>query len=261
MVTADKRTHIKTLAIPAVRVLERRGDPAEHDGERALGGISVVDTTELRWFFEGRLPSDVKSWFTRAGTTGAIEERCDRYRLDDRREMGVKRRFRQTLELKVRRSVGEKLVLDSGLAGRLEVWRKWSPAEDLVESDPQAPWVDVHKIVIKRRFSVNGDEIIISESSRAMAGTGCDVEVTAVTVGHIEAWTFAFAAFGSGRSRQSAVVASWQALVADIQCPEQFGLSLGEAGGYPQWLSHLSSLNRVVSPSKVGIPGTCSGAG
>ncbi len=267
MATADENTHIKSLAKLVAQVPEHRGNLAARIGDRVAGvgsaGVgSVVDTTELRWFIEGQLPPDVKSWFTRAGTTGIVEERCDSYRMDDRREMGVKRRFRETLELKVRRSVGEGLVLDSGIAGRLEVWRKWSPAEGLIESDPQVPWVDVHKIVIKRRFSVNGDEIMITSNSRAMAGAGCDVEVTAVTVGGFKAWTFAFAAFGPTASRRSAIVASWHALVADTECPEHLRPSLGQSGGYPEWLARLRSLNQTAFRSTtVGIPGPCREAG
>jgi hypothetical protein len=210
-------------------------------GDAVAGEVSVVDTTEVRWFAEGRLPPEVVSWFTRDDTTGVVETRCDTYRMDLRCEMGVKRRFRETLELKIRRSFGDTVVLDAGLAGRLEVWRKWSPAEGLVEGDGRAPWVDVHKAVVKRRFSLDGDEIILSNDQRTMSGTGCDVEVADVTVGDIEAWTFAFAAFGPPPTRRDALVASWQALAAATPCPERFGPFIGRSYGYPEWLAIVTS--------------------
>jgi hypothetical protein len=68
--------------------------------------ISVLDTTELRWFVPGPLPAHIRSWFT-----GVAEERCDTYLLDGSIDVGVKRRFRETLELKVRQS----------LDGRIEI--------------------------------------------------------------------------------------------------------------------------------------------
>jgi hypothetical protein len=209
--------------------------------------VSVVDTTELRWFTEGRLPPDVKSWFTRAGTTGMVEERCDTYRMDGRYDMGVKRRFREMLELKIRQSVGEDLLLGAGLAGRPEVWQKWSPAEGLVETSGHVPWLDVHKIVVKRRFSVEGDEIALSEETRAMTGAGCDVEVTAITVEDIQAWTFAFAAFGPTTGRRNSLVASWQTLWADAPCPERSRPFSTRATGYPEWLALLTARVRTAS--------------
>ena len=100
---------------------------------RRADAVSVVDTTELRWFVPGPLPPDVRGWFT--GSTGVPEERWDTYLLDGRVDIGVKRRFRETLELKVRQSLDGRVELGDGLGGLLEVWRKWSPAEGLVEDD------------------------------------------------------------------------------------------------------------------------------
>ncbi len=33
-------------------------------------GVTVTDTTELRWFVEGQLPDAVASWFTLDGSKG-----------------------------------------------------------------------------------------------------------------------------------------------------------------------------------------------
>ena len=206
-------------------------------GQTPVAGAVAVETSELRWFFEGQLPPDVMSCFTRAGTTGLLEERYDIYRMDGRGDMGVKRRYRETLELKVCQSAGEHFVLGTGLAGQLELWRRWSPADGLVASVESAPWIEVHKTIVKRRFSVEGEEISISEDSRAMTGAGCDVEIAAVTVGNIEAWTFAFAAYGPARSREISLVRSWQALDVGTPLMEHLGLSVERSCGYPEWLA------------------------
>jgi len=161
----DDRAH-------GVDLMTRRARPGT-PGTRRGEASSVVDTTELRWFVPGPLPADIAGWFR--GSTGVSEERYDTYLLGGRRDTGVKRRFRQTLELKVRQSLEERVELGDGLTGPLEVWRKWSPA-DGPDDVIGGPWVDVHKSVVKRRFSIDGTEIVFSSDLPA-ARPGCDVEL------------------------------------------------------------------------------------
>lgn len=214
--------------------------PAEISPRSPVETPSVLDTIELRWFMPGPLPSDVRRWFT--GSTGVDEDRCDTYLLDGRVDTGIKRRFRQTLELKVRLSVAERIELADGVAGSLEVWRRWSPAVGLVEDRVDGRWVDVHKSIVKRRFSVDGTEIAFSPNP---TGTGCDVEVAAVSVDKIQGWTFAFAAFGPPVTRREALAAAWQALMTDA--PDAAPLGLGRAMGYPEWLALTTSTSRTAA--------------
>lgn len=204
-------------------------------------GVAVLDTTELRWFREGQLPDEVAEWFTCGGAVGLAEQRCDTYRLDGRRDTGAKRRFQETLELKVRRSIGENLVLDDGLAGHLEVWRKWSPAECAAAGGPDVPWVDVDKRVIKRRFGLDGAEMVLTEDQRLATGSGCDVEIVDIRVGEIEAWSFAFAAYGPDDVHRDALITAWRTLRAGGPLPDRFGPFFGMSSGYPEWLALVTS--------------------
>ncbi|MGI9621516.1 MAG: hypothetical protein ACR2PK_01670 [Acidimicrobiales bacterium] len=208
--------------------VEERAQPQRPDA------LSVIDTSEVRWFVPGPLHADIVSWFT--GSTGVPEERCDTYLVDGRRDTGVKRRFRETLELKVRQSLDVQFEFGEGLTGSLEVWRKWSPADGLLGDLPDGRWVDVHKSVVKRRFSMRGAEIAFSSDPHA-TGAGCDIEVAEVTVGAARTWTFVFAAFGPPATRQEALLASWHALMAGTPCPEPFGPCTGRTMGYPEWLA------------------------
>ena len=204
--------------------------------QRGLDAFSVLDTTELRWFVPGPMPADIGGWFI--GSTGVVEERCDTYLLDGRHDVGVKRRFRETLELKVRQPLDEGIDLGAGLAGPLEMWRRWSPDEHLVDGDSDGRWVDVCKSIVKRRFSLDGTEVAFSSDTQT-TGSGCDVEVAEVTVGGIKSWTFAFAAFGPIATRREALVASWRGLMATTQCPTSLAPCFGRAMGYPEWLAAL----------------------
>jgi len=221
------------VLVPVVQIRE----PAPPEGPDAS---SVLDTTELRWFFAGPLPSNVRNWYV--GSSGVAEERCDAYLLDGRVDIGVKRRFGTTLELKVRQSLGEPIELGEGLAELTEMWRRWSPAGDAVGDVREGRWIDVCKSIVKRRFSLEGTEI---EFSPRVTGAGCDVEIADVTVGAVRGWTFAFAAFGSLATRRAALLASWRTLVTATPCPDQFGPATGQAMGYPEWVALMVSSDRT----------------
>jgi hypothetical protein len=117
--------------------------------QRRTDGLSVLDTAELRWFVPGPLPSDVDAWFS--SSTGVCEQRCDTYLLDGRDDVGIKRRSRKILEVKVRQSLDGPMQLGECLAGQLEAWRKWSPVEGLVDGGADRSWVDVCKSIVKHR--------------------------------------------------------------------------------------------------------------
>ena len=214
----------------------------EPAGRGGTDAVSVVDTTELRWFFVGSLPPDVREWF--CGSSGVAEERCDAYLFDGRGHIGVKRRFGKTLELKVRQSLDEPLELGEGLSGPTEAWRKWSPADGVVGDVRGGRWVDVHKSIVKRRFSVQGTEV---EFSPYVTRAGCDIEVADVTVGAVHRWTLALAGFGPIATRRHALFASWQALVTSTPCPDHFGPATGPAMGYPEWLALTVSSDLAVA--------------
>jgi hypothetical protein len=209
---------------------QRRHSTSTTARERS-GVVSVVDTTEIRWFVSGELPRDVRRWFIGSAVT---EERCDRYLLDGRTDVGTKFRNGATLELKTRLETGP-VVLTAGLAGVLESWRKWTPADGLVQRAATQRWIDVDKWILKRRFSLDGAEI---EASPWQSGRpSCDVEIVALRAGGSIAWSFAFAAHGPQSSRLSAIRAAWAALLpTGAPTIREMGLDRAETMGYPEWL-------------------------
>jgi hypothetical protein len=198
----------------------------------------VIETTELRWFIEGLLPAEVAAWFTNGGTRGAGEHRRDRYLIDGRPDVGVKFRAQQTLELKVRQSVVAGGATTAGPDGLIEVWHKWSPADEFVGGDHVGRWIEVDKRIERRRFSPTGDEAVLTGGERSMAGAGCDVELVDIRVGPIEAWSFAFAAFGPVGNQRNSISVSWRALTALGGPPETMWSRFDRSCGYPEWLEH-----------------------
>ena len=199
-------------------------------------GDNPVDTTELRWFAHGSVPHDVRSWFTRSGTVGTVEDRTDNYMVDPRSDIGVKQRSGTTLELKILQSVGEPLALGADLTGRTEDWRKWSPAKSPPTSGHELPWIAVRKRIVRRLFSGDGDESAFSYATRAAMAAGCDAELVNVSVGDLAAWTFAFAAFGPAHGRRDAILGCWQALTGGDPVPADLAARLAIPASYPLWL-------------------------
>jgi hypothetical protein len=197
--------------------------------------IAHLDTSEVRWFAPGRPPADVIEWFSDGGSAGTTERRFDIYHLNSRSDVGTKRRSRRTVEVKVRGDAHGTLVLEAGLEGPLEEWRKWAPADgDPVWPSPEAPQVEVHKTVLTRTFTRDGDEVAGPASFDDHMFTGCDVEIAVLTVGAVESWTLAFEAFGPREDRLETVLAAWEALIVDA--PADLGQHFGRACSYPEWL-------------------------
>lgn len=213
-------------------------DPREPARSPRVSEVSIDTTAELRWFFEGPLPPEVESWFTRAGTRGLSESRRDTYRHDLFTDIGVKRRFGATLELKERLAAPE-LVDVGGITGQVETWQRWSPADHRVVLSDHSIWVDVDKAIVKRRFEPGGREVALTEATRAMSGHGCDAEIVALTVLGRQAWSLAFAAFGPADVRRRCLLETWSEAIFNQPKPPAIDFDRAQPVGYPEWLAGL----------------------
>lgn len=203
--------------------------------------VSVDLTSELRWFFDDLIPDELVSWFTQDAATGLTEVRCDAYLLNHAIDIGVKRRFKEVLELKVRQGPPEPFAIAPGLDGALETWQRWSPADGHVHLTEDTAWIDVHKTITKRRFTADGAEQPLSEASRAMTGQACDVEIATLSIEGRTGWTFAFAAFGPVEHHRSLLEVAWAALLDGRGVPEPLRLHPTNSFGYPEWITKTGS--------------------
>ena len=212
---------------------------ATEDGAAAA---AALETSELRWFGLGLPPRDVVSWFSAGGTVGTTERRSDIYQVNGRHDLGLKRRFGWITEAKVRHAVGPTVALGTGLRAPLEEWRKWIPAAgDPVWPAQESQWIKIHKAILTRTFMLTEGEVVGPASHADEKLSGCDVEIAAVTIGGIEAWTFAFEAFGPQEDRRAAILSSWEMLAVGSGVFSNLGESAGHAAGYPEWLDLIVS--------------------
>ncbi len=211
----------------------RSGEPRPQLGIDS--GTSGFETTEARWFGVGRLPEPALRWISSA--PGFVEHRCDTYRLDGSSDLGVKRRNQSGLEAKLRLKTEGSLELSPVLSAPVEDWVKLTGLDpaDLPE-DNRAVWVEVHKVVHSRIYRFDGRTTVSLSADRETSSPGCDVELAAVGIGGMEAWTFALEAWGPSETRRSLLDATAAALQRE-GLPPEFEQGLGQAMGYPEWLA------------------------
>jgi hypothetical protein len=203
----------------------------------------MFPTLEVRWFFRGTVPAEVRAWFQRGeGEPEAAPSRVDHYlRLGGNGGLGIKVREGR-LELKQRQGQQGALVLHQRVMGRVEHWRKWSFAlvEGSSELDrmliPPRAWIGVTKARLLRRYLVTSEDRIVPTSTAEYPERACDWELTQVHVRGSAWWTVGFEAFG-----QETVLQETLRLVAGqvLAAREPPRLEIQDSFGYPEWLGML----------------------
>ena len=189
-----------------------------------------LDTTEVRWFGAGSLPESLAAWFMTPAAT--VERRCDAYLIGTGPDVGVKRRDGGPLEIKTRLGRAGVVTLRDGTSGRTELWRKHAgPGTNAGATR----WVDVDKIVYRRRFALVGRTARPVESM-VRGGYACHVELAAVSAVGVDAWTFAVEAWGPEETRGRLVTEALAAFAAETPFRDELVDGLVDDLGYPAWI-------------------------
>ena len=160
--------------------------PAPKPGKAGTAGV------EIRWFFRGDLPADVRHWFTQNGSArGPFSETDEDKRHDvylvvqGDKEVGLKLRGNE-LELKQLRDTLDVRFSGGRISGRAEVWAKWEwsvTPREVAKKHPKGVQREVGKKRLQRTFEAGG--------------AGCVAEITALAVGDERWWTIAAGLPGS----------------------------------------------------------------
>lgn len=187
-------------------------------------------TREVRWFFEGPLPADVRTWFKDGARRGVRECRTDVY---DRRvaESGVGIKRRDGAEIDAKHMVGDPEIVEflPGVTGRVEDWEKTGESGLDVGRDQ----VVVSKEILTLTFD--------HPESSADEPIGCEAELASIRVGSHRAWSLCFETYGDPGSRAEALQIGIGRLLGKGQLPAALSLSVSHSFGYPQWITRLES--------------------
>lgn len=200
---------------------------------------------EIRWFFEGSTPSEVKSWFqdlTSPQFFAPAQNLHDFYLRN--RDFGLGLKLREgRLEVKWRRRFGEFVGAGGKVKGQAEDWIEWvwtngggrmaGQVAESIRHDPRGPWIEVSKerLRLKHLSTENGlAPVRLDEQIER----GCIVELTNVEVLDRRWWTLALDIFSQRGDTIMVLHQAAETLFTDYPGPQ---LGLAHSYGYPQWLS------------------------
>ena len=209
----------------------------------------MFPTVEVRWFYRGNIPGEVKAWFQGAGEeVEAQPSRVDAYlRLPENDSLGVKVREGR-LEIKQRQEVYGVHRFQAGVGGVVEGWRKWGfPLGDMENKPPWLPgnedaWIEVHKKRWMRIYTMEGGQVRETAVGDYLTN-GCGWELAEVGVIGVERnwWSVGFEAFGDEEGLKDIL----HAVVGHvIEMGKSPNLEVGNSFGYPGWMAQWSVTSR-----------------
>lgn len=166
----------------------------------------MYPTTEIRWFYKGTMPEEVVHWYhAHAGTPEKKTPRKDQYLyITGYHTLGIKIR-EGNIEIKAQTNASRLITVTENMYGYAANWRKWSfllgeenpPIDRLMA--PSSSWTEVYKQRSLMRYQITTDKIVKPISSLQPCLTGCDVELTGISIGQDSWWSLCFEAFGPER--------------------------------------------------------------
>ncbi|GAB4317617.1 MAG: hypothetical protein Kow0074_06310 [Candidatus Zixiibacteriota bacterium] len=200
-------------------------------------------SSEMRWFFHGRIPDAVHDWFCRDHEYTQSSPREDQYlKLPDCHTVGVKLREGR-FEIKVRRIDPKPIAFSDNVIGLTDAWVKWS-SRDLgvdrlirrTDAWESREWISVRKERWLRWYGVS--EIRPSSEPRTTTpGSGCGFELTSLRVNDDHWWTIGLEAVGLPEQNGQALQSTAAHVFGDRPFPQH--LDRNAAFAYPEWLTRF----------------------
>lgn len=198
-----------------------------------------MPTAEVRWFFEGSIPTAIAQWFCRGGLLDKAAPREDHYLLFPA-PLGLNIKLREgRLEVKSLVRARELRTFATDITGNVELWEKQiggkqavAEFEKLRSSAPHL-WIAVGKERALRTFSLEGASIQEVAAGKIFLANGCNVELTKITVEGAAYWSFGFEAYGE----PSRVETHMQKIAGHIFADSPTATFVADNSfSYPEWL-------------------------
>ncbi len=200
----------------------------------------MLSSTELRWFYPGKLPEAVSAWF-RAEYLGKVLEPPEKrediylYIASDCDYMGIKLR-QGRLEIKWRKAELGIVSIAPKVEGKLEAWDKWACEDSTAKNfQPQSVidkshWVKVSKVRQQRKYQVL-EQMVQDVPLNTTLDQGCNVELTQLSIGSNDWWSIALEAFGASTDNLHVVATKV------FQHYDLSSLQAKDSFAYPRWLT------------------------
>ncbi len=199
----------------------------------------MLESTEIRWFFKGSIPSNVSKILAET-SPDVYESRTDYYLfVQGCDNVGIKIR-NSRLEIKWRRDVQPYDVDKLNISGNIERWKRWEwtnkttsiEIEQLTNGDDVNSWVKVDKKRIQNKFNFR-DNILVAVPPGELYSDFA-VEVTELKSNGKSWWTIGFDSFTKqDLSFFDQIIETCPILQAGVDLIKEWSF------GYPHWLSHV----------------------
>ena len=203
---------------------------------------------ELRWFFKGTVPADVRNWFNQrfpAARPQNEKSRQDLYFIvRDREDLGLKL-SRGRLELKSRQESQPFSLSEPRVSGMVETWSKqeWRFGKEYAGTLAMAfgkpnlkGWrVEVQKNRVMRKYQVDALGMISDLPSDQPAERLFKVELTSLAKHDRSWWTLGMEIAGEPPNLQEIFAVAVQNL---LNGHPELDLHTDHSYGYPHWLMH-----------------------
>ena len=204
---------------------------------------------EIRWFWQGVGPRELKEWFTSPCVytcpAGGGNVRTDAYLPDpEQAELGIKLRGTKAgVEVKGLVATRSEGCHNYPFIGQIEIWTKWSSAALSLSVEGL---VLVKKRRWLRKFDCTGPAFreVALDLEELPIGTchlpdkGCNVEYTEISGTRIGSWvSFGFEAFGT----LDTVAVCLRRTAAQLSLLQPPALAGGWNASYPTWLQRIAA--------------------
>lgn len=184
----------------------------------------MLTTIEMRWFYPGTIPTEVKGWFQQdcpGEQLGSVEAREDVYLyLPECDYLGIKLR-QGKLEIKWRKAKLGILHIGEGWKGQAEKWAKWACEDPMQETFVPAdvvnkgPWVNVKKVRSQRSYQ------------------SCHVEITQLNLKGDVWWSLGLEAL----TEHVTPIDNFQVVASQVlKAYPNLQLQASDSYAYPSWL-------------------------
>ncbi len=207
----------------------------------------MLESIELRWFYEGDLPSHIKTSFN-LNLQDNYETRSDYYLLlRNCYNIGIKLRDAR-LEIKWRKNVSAFDLINLDITGKIEEWIRWewndiNPYKEIVKFlkiNQFDPWIIVDKKRSQNKFNIK-DNLLVKIPSNADYSDGA-IEITELEINDQKWWSIGIDLFFKDNNINSSIPILRQIIEIYLIDKLQIELNREKSYGYPEWMSKV--LNR-----------------
>ena len=190
-----------------------------------------LSTTEVRWFFQGFIPTEVQDWFDGFAKPIVQPVRTDLYLPGLDASIGIKLR-EGNLEVKHRTAVHGVVDFSRNVSGLVESWVKWG----FEVQDENLPWVRVQKNRQIFYFTVSDQGEVHLNDQDILPEQGGGVEVASVKLNDLDWWTVGLEVIGPVDKQLDVLNIHGATLFNNLV---NYSLQIESSSAYPKFLQSV----------------------